>query len=87
MQFILVGVREMNEEEIQESEKERMFALPILEVICDQCNGLGKVKWCSDEDCSECKGAGYKPTEEGKVILELISHNLRNRRSLVSLRN
>lgn len=56
--------------------------LPLLEIVCDNCNGKGG--WVDDRPngvgmwhCSECHGAGYLPTEAGKAIYAMISHNFR----------
>lgn len=42
--------------------------LPILETVCDNCDGAG---------CVGCDGRGYFPTEAGEAILNLIRHNAR----------
>lgn len=51
-----------------------------LEKLCQRCGGTGGHKrmyqpeW---DDCPECDGAGYVPTDDGRRILDLIEHNFR----------
>jgi DnaJ-class molecular chaperone len=54
--------------------------VPLLESLCDECNGEGGSydqyvsRWI---DCPNCGGAGFIPTSFGKQILELMQHNFR----------
>jgi hypothetical protein len=54
--------------------------LGLLELPCPACGGRGRYRpeGVTDvRDCFVCDGAGFKPTELGKQILELMRHNLR----------
>jgi DnaJ-class molecular chaperone len=52
-------------------------ALPELEKICDDCGGKGGRfnEYGSGIYCSTCGGAGYLPTDAGKIVLALMRHN------------
>lgn len=58
-----------------------MNDIPILETVCPRCNGekgYGDIEadngWA---DCPTCNGTGYRPTQIGARILELVRHNSR----------
>jgi len=49
--------------------------LPTLETPCARCEMHGLVYgYRGEEQCPECHGAGYIPTDIGKQILELVLH-------------
>jgi DnaJ-class molecular chaperone len=51
--------------------------LPVLEVVCERCEGRGhslRGRW---DRCVPCDGAGYIPTPLGARILSLIAHQSR----------
>jgi DnaJ-class molecular chaperone len=52
-----------------------------LEITCDHCNGRGRFSDHEEAggsiECRECNGSGFKPTQLGVQILELIRHNSR----------
>lgn len=52
---------------------------PILEIVCDKCNGDGGEYFHDGESsyCYKCNGAGYVPTKAGEDILALVLHNLK----------
>jgi hypothetical protein len=56
-----------------------MNEIPILEIECDECHGDGNEHWHNGSlaYCQKCKGAGYIPTDSGRLILALVSHNIR----------
>ena len=61
---------------VEDNEKQ---ALPVLEMLCQTCEGAGG--WDDYDDritCGTCCGAGYVPTELGESILQLLRHNLRS---------
>jgi len=57
-----------SEAQMQDTDK-----LPVLEILCDCCDGNGRLKRAGE--CYECKGTGYIPTTYGRRILELFSHH------------
>jgi DnaJ-class molecular chaperone len=51
-----------------------------LEVRCPVCDGQGYYRpdgSAEIRECFACDGAGFKPTELGRQVLELMRHNLR----------
>ena len=53
-------------------------SLPVLEVVCPECDGVGSFKDADGRtDCWKCRGAGSLPTEEGAKIIRLMQSNLR----------
>jgi DnaJ-class molecular chaperone len=47
-----------------------------LEIVCPICTGTGGNKGRYDRwRCHNCNGAGYVPTEFGKMVLALMRHN------------
>ena len=51
--------------------------LPELEVECPHCNGKGEnySELWGPSVCSMCNGSGWKSTEFGRKILDLLDHN------------
>lgn len=54
-------------------------SLPALEEICKACDGEGKIPHRRSErsiefggTCNECSGAGIRPTEDGRRLLEFL---------------
>jgi hypothetical protein len=54
-------------------------SLPLLEYLCESCNGNGGdfsgVHWVR---CAKCCGVGYVATEFGQQVLTLMRHNFRS---------
>lgn len=48
--------------------------LPVLEIKCDYCDGMGGNLDRGWSRCPCCEG-GYVPTDAGKQILKLLRHN------------
>ena len=49
-----------------------------LEIICPACGGNGgETEMGKFYPCDECNGSGYKPTKNGKAILDLMRHNIK----------
>lgn len=59
---------------------------PLLEVICEECTGTGKVEDAWDNpkhptfmrQCETCAGHGVVPTEFGHAVFLLLSHRMTN---------
>lgn len=60
--------------------------LPVLEETCPLCMGAGEIMDGSlekgIEDCGGCNGSGLVPTEAGKSVLQLLSHNVKTKTEL-----
>lgn len=72
----------MTEDEMTEDEnrRENTVSLPDLEKRCDVCGGRGGSRECDHcrwDPCGSCNGSGYKPTDFGKKVLDLMRHNFR----------
>jgi DnaJ-class molecular chaperone len=51
-----------------------------LETLCPICKGTGGDDSRYEEDrwwCHNCRGAGFVPTEIGKLVLSLMRHNFK----------
>lgn len=52
--------------------------IPELETVCPDCKGArGEPERGRWYPCHTCRGAGYLPTEFGKIILSLVQHNFK----------
>lgn len=55
-----------------------------LDYTCPNCKGSGRTmtgrsifsKAPCEEDCSDCRGVGFFPTEEGKALLRFVARHL-----------
>jgi DnaJ-class molecular chaperone len=63
-------------------------ALPILEILCDECNGDGDPYQPNGEwhYCDKCNGAGYVLTKDGEAILAMIQRRIKHTPGIVSWR-
>ncbi len=64
---------------VEATQDEPAIQLPVLEVVCTRCRGRGAFdsRRGESEDCYDCSGSGYIPTDAGEAVLALIRHNLR----------
>ncbi|QDT53961.1 hypothetical protein Pan44_19880 [Caulifigura coniformis] len=57
-------------------EDNKTSALPVLEVLCERCGGIGETDY---GHCGDCRGAGHVLTDAGVQIVNLIAHQFKLR--------